>query len=308
MLKRTGALLLVILGAGLYVYREPTPAAGESQSQPSPASAAARQAIEQLAHRANLRLASTGPSAADRFCFCCYLQPPTDSGRQAVNVLVERDNAALAVLVVGKDGLTYAYVTDGLLLMLDPQNPGCLVSHHGGRLQFSFGGANGRANGELQYTARGTGSSVVADPAAILGSMLQRVSRAELEPDKATIHATTKKGAHVTITLATGERETGYPIDSLFIEAPTGMALAFTRVRLNPSSGWRITSSVLDARKLAIPIRSLTDEEVGQFSPLPAADFGWTPAERAAAAKLRELFHAEPATQPEKQVRPAVGQ
>ena len=266
------------------------PPVTQPATQPAPD---ALKALADLAAKPRLLLTNDGSSAHEKFSFALAIHPPPGGQGQSTTVLVVRDGDRMGV-VVGARGLPCYYMTDGLLIAVDPRNPGKLMMHEGGSVRLLFGGKEAGAKSGLGYIARGRQNSIVLDPAAMLTSIALTVNQTDYRPDLQRLGLKTESGHRVKIKLPRDDKVGAYPIESLLFQAhePDGLTFAFANVTpnvvLKKSIAYRTAE---DCRKLKIPIRMLTDADLEKdYFALARKDFGENDEEQETAEKLRGLF------------------
>lgn len=262
----------------------------QSTTQPAPD---ALKALADLAAKPKLLLTHDATSAHEKFSFALAINPPAGGQCQSTTVLVVRDGARIGV-VVGAKGLPCYYMTGGLMIGVDPKNPGKLMMHEGGSIQLLFGGKDAGSHSHLSYSVRPGENSIILDPATMLTSISPKVVRADYRPELQRLGIKTDTGDNLKIRLARPDKPDAYPIESLMLQSPgpNGLTFAFGNVTPNVALKQSIASRTADdVRKLGIPIRTLTDEDLAkEFVALARADFAENEAEQEAAEKLRGLF------------------
>ena len=259
-------------------------------TQPAPEALAA---LADLAAHPKLLLTNDSTSAHQKFSYALAINPPAGGLGQSTTVLVVRDGDRIGV-VVGAKGLPCYYMTEGLMIGVDPKNPGQLMMHEGGSVQLLFGGKDAGVHSGLSYSARPRQNSVVLDPAALLTSIVTKANRTDFRPDLHRLGIHTSTGDQLKIKMAALGNESAYPIESLMMQAPAplGMSFAFGNVTPNVVLKKSIAGrTAADVRKLGIPIRQLSDEDLPkEFFALARKDFAENEEEQETAEKLRALF------------------
>ncbi len=267
-----------------------SPGTTQPTTQPAPE---ALKALADLAAHPKLLLTNDSTSAHPKFSYALAINPPAGGLGQPTTVLVVRDGDRMGV-VVGAKGLPCYYMTEGLMIGVDPKNPGQLMMHEGGSVQLLFGGKDAGVHSGLSYTARHGQNSIVLDPAALLTSIVTKANRTDFRPDLHRLGIHTSTGDQLKIKMAALENESAYPIESLMMQAPAplGMSFAFGNVTPNVVLKKSIAGrTATDARKLGIPIRQLSDEDLPkEYFALARKDFAENEEEQETAEKLRALF------------------
>ena len=267
-----------------------SPDTTQPTTQPAPE---ALKALADLAAHPKLLLTNDSTSAHPKFSYALAINPPAGGLGQPTTVLVVRDGDRIGV-VVGAKGLPCYYMTEGLMIGVDPKNPGQLMMHEGGSVQLLFGGKDAGVHSGLSYSARPRQNSVVLDPAALLTSIVTKANRTDFRPDLHRLGIYTSTGDQLKIKMAALGNESAYPIESLMMQAPAplGMSFAFGNVTPNVVLKKSIAGrTAADVRKLGIPIRQLSDEDLPkEFFALARKDFAENEEEQETAEKLRALF------------------
>ena len=267
---------------------------------------AVQRVVDDLLASKVLRLSTDAGSPVDGFHFRFALRPPADVARPPTEVLVGRRKEKLGIVASSiATQLPFAYIRDGLMVRLDPERPGGLIAHEGGRASFTFGMGPDGPVGDFGYTAEAGGKSgIVADPGAVLAGLTGRLAAAKYDEPSRTLQARTVRGAGVRLTLA-GEAPAAhpaaqpapavddaarYPIDMMAMVAPNGMGVILTAVQLAPPPEAFVGATLDDVRKLGLPVRLLDDKEVGRVSLFPTADLGKNEPDREASRKLASLL------------------
>ena len=270
---------------------------------PAPATqpaAEVRRAVETVTKHKNLRLSNDPQSMAEKFTFRCHIRLPAAAGRQPADVQVVRDGGQIGMLVVGKDGLPFCYLTDGLLVAIDQAKPGGLVMHQGGGVTFKLHGEAGLTHVDFGYSADRPGSTIGLDPAAALSGILEKVAHGRFDPARQVAEIRTVRGHRVVLKLA--EQKATYPLLALLIQSADGLGFAVGQVVPGAVPKAQLAGrSADDVKKLGLPVRELTRAEINPRLILPPKTFGEAEGERAAAKAFTGLFApTPPVTQPGK--------
>lgn len=249
---------------------------------------AATAAIKALIDTKRLRLATDAPTAADTFWFKFHLSLPDPAKAQPFDVVVASDKEKIGMLVVAADGLPFAYLTDGLLVRMDPANPGGLIVHTGGSASFTFGLGEGGPSGIFNYGSVAGRSHINANPAAILQGLLEKMIHANFDPAKHLVTAVTQRGARIGIEVA--EKSEAYPLKTLVIGTGGTSRAGFGVVRLGVAPPFLIARDLKAFQSLQLPIRVVEDKDLSGLPAVPPSDFAKDPKERAAAEAMKSLF------------------
>jgi hypothetical protein len=295
---RASLLAIPFLVLSLAGAREAEERAADALPPATQPSAEVRRAVEAVTKHENLRLSNDRRSMAEKFNFRCHFRPPAGARTQPADVVVVRDGAQIGLLVVGKDGLPYCYVTDGLLAAVDAEQPGGLVMHQGGSVSFKVHGEAGASNVEFRYASALRDSTIVMDPAAALSEILEKVVVGRFNAERREAEIRTVRGARVVLKLA--ERKAAYPVELLLIQSGEGVGMAVGEVAVGAVPKARLAGrSAADVKNLGVPVRELTDADLKGFKILPPKAFGEREEERAAAKAFRGLFPTtHPAAEP----------
>ena len=283
--------LISVLLLPLSVHGEESPTTAPATQPSTKPSADSLKAMTDLATHTKLLLSNDAKSAHDKFSCAIVINPAPNGPAQSTTILLVRDGDHVGI-VVGARGLPAYYMTDGLLVGVDPKNPGQLMMHEGGSVRLHFAGKD--EGGNLSYSSHAKENHVVVDPSALIQSMAAKLSETDYRPELGRLGLIAEGGDRLRIRLPRADKPDSYPIESLLFEAsgPSGLTFAFGNVTPNVALKKSIARCTADdVRKLGIPIRKLSDDEIDkEYFALARAEFAENEEEQETAEKLRDLF------------------
>lgn len=249
--------------------------------------------LKQLAD-GNLRLTSTDQSHSPDFHFTARLGLLTRDGQlRELDALVVRHAAKdrVAILVRSREGWPFAFITNGLYVAADREDPRRLVLHEGGHPRFVLENDAAQRSLRFQVTYSPTPpAQVTLDLSSIVHSMLPAAQGGSFDMGQRTIGIEANTGGLKAVLPMAGAAS-NFPLQEFALRSARGMTLGIGEVGTDHRSVLNLLAADAAAvKKLGLPIRPLADADVAKLSPFPPPGYGRSTAERETATKLMELF------------------
>jgi hypothetical protein len=182
LLAAIASMMLAAIGSSFGADAPPATQFGATQpAAPVKPPPEVQKAVDDLIASKALRLSSDAGSSPDSFCFRFALRKPADAKLTEAELFVGCSKGKLAILV-STNQLPIAYLTDGWMVMIDPDDHGRLIVHEGGGASFNLGFTPEGLNGDFHYNSKEKGKSrILVDPAPILQSLMGRLALAEYD-------------------------------------------------------------------------------------------------------------------------------
>lgn len=282
----------VVHGSGSTIARPPQ----EASSAERPGVFDPKALLRDLAANPLLRLTTGGDSASARFHFlsrAVTLAP--DGAERMANVMVIRDETRVAMLCTSAKGLLYCYATRGFFVALDPARAGGLIVFQGGSPSFTLSVVpeTNQLVYQFSYFGRQPDPSISLDLPALLRGLQEKLRSATFDQEQRTIEARTDN-AVILITLAgLPPPEHLFPVTDYLMESHrTHNAMMIVGIATDSAPPFDMDAiTEASVRKLGLPVRNLTADDVRTIDLMVPVDFGKNPAERRAAERLRELVN-----------------
>ncbi len=273
-----------IICAGAYAK-----AVNGSQSR-IPAEQPAREIIQKLL-RAPTRLQLIG-SVKSRRTFFLRIRFQKDSKHAIYSLLVASKSGKIAIVVSGASGMVYAYYSDGLLVDVDTQRPGCLDVLRGVSPSFFFGGREGSRNHQATVAfellpllaPKGVAALDLTVP---LRSVLARTQTSSFQPTNETA---VFQGTTVAVTIHLAPEKSPFAIRSMSMStAHGGIILSDISPNAEPLQDvFHLTLAKLKASGVPLRVRSYHTGEPVLWAPPP--NFGSKQGEIQASVALERLM------------------
>ncbi len=288
-IKSVLAFFLSLVAATVLLADLPASRPGEPEEKSQQAIAV----IQRLSTSKHLQLSTEGEQPLRKFHFVFRLSSEPKGGEpQYTNYVVVKEGDRLGILAVSGDGLPYAYLTEGLMVIADRTTPGGLVIDRRGAPIFVLRAS--AQDGTLQFQVAHAGRAVKGRVDVELASLLRGVEpnlrKASLDRAIGNLIATTDRTA-LMLSLPAFARPADFDVRSFAIRTNTGQTLAFldpaigTEPPFDPTKG---TAEVVE--KLGVPIRTMQEAERGKLPMIVPLDFGKDPKERETASRLMTVF------------------
>jgi hypothetical protein len=277
----------------------PAPSTAPSAADPLDAPSDPATLLRRLASAPSLRLTTDRNSAATRFRFLSRVVTQTAGVERMANVMVVRDDARVAMLCMSAGGLPYCYATRGFFVCLDPARAGGVVVFHGGAPGFTLSVTPGtdRLVDQFYYLSRKADPAIDVDLGSLLRGVQEKLRSVEFDADGRSLRARTEN-AVVLVSPARSDPPQAhrFPVTDFSMESlRTRNTVMLVGIATDSPPPFDL-DAVTDAsvRKLGLPVRNLTADDVRTIDLAVPVDFGKNPAEARAALRLRELIDPTP--------------
>lgn len=234
-------------------------------------------------------LSSLQTSVSDRFSFLFeILKIREGKASKIFDVYVCRDKDRSAALVRYPDGLPYAYITEGLLIVCDPEEERLRISEQG-YLRFRFERKQGFSF-VLEYTPRKDDAGVFVDPDALVDPG-QKTRLAEYDPIMRRLHVSTDN-TKIQVQLVPQNDRATYQIQKLMIIRKDVVgSLRSIVIDARPAIDL-LNIRRRDVNRLELPILVMNERD--PIQPTPVGINLVEDKQRAIAKKLSGLFPIQP--------------
>jgi hypothetical protein len=207
--------------------------------------------------------------------------------------IVHRDGDRIAILLLSLAGFPYAFMTNGLLVVMDEEVPGRLLFHEGGNPSFvvKAGEASDRTICDISYGNRIEKPHLLLDLQSILAATQNQAISSKVLSAQG-LEVKTKRGA-ASIETATGDSPYRFPIASIALTGSDGDSLAIGPI----GTAHRPAANVLgvsleDVRSLNVPLKQIGNDEAPKFSMSVPEGFGHTSAEDGTGKQFLSVFYS----------------
>lgn len=261
--------------------------------------AEAMRLVKQLAENKDLRLATEGVSAADRFALSVTIDV---AGYSPMHLRVERNQQDVALLTRSADGLVYFYATNGLYVAIDAKQPNQFLIVPDVQPRFICR-SDPRTAG-MQFiidVAREDAASVIFDPADLMSSLMASIRNASYQPDDRMLTILTRQ-AKVEAKLH-DPAEAPFPLAEFTVSIEGRMAIRFHDIAIGAAIGESIlgrTAKHFTDLPVKGETRPLTPQLAAAQPPVPARGFWDNQAAQETGKVLASVFGQgpQPATRP----------
>lgn len=248
-------------------------------------------ALRALLDGGPLLLSNDGRSATDRFHFAFLLRTSGPDGKElgmVANVVRDRDRSA--VVVTSLDGTCYAYMTDGLFVSVDPDEPGGLAFMDHGSPDFVFASAADGQGVDMELSqGPATGKTrILLDIGSILKAAVPQIadSRYDAEQRIVTYHTARAEGQ---VQMADARHAATFGVKEMVVKATAGPVLAASLADSLKADQdfFGVTRQSVEGLGLHVRRLAAGSDPVTVF---PPPQLGTDEKMRAAAAKLASLL------------------
>lgn len=288
-IKSVLAFSLSILAATVLLADLPASRPGQLEEKSQQAIAV----IRRLSASNHLRLSTEGEQPLRKFHFVFRLSAEPKGGEpQYMNYVVVKEGDRLGILAVSGDGLPYAYLTEGFMVIADRATPGGLLIDRRGAPVFVLRASaqDGTLQFQVAHAGRAISGRVDVELASLLRGLDPNLRQATFDRTTGNLIATTDRSA-LMLSLPAFARPADFAVRSFVIRTNTGQTLAFldpaigTEPPFDPAKG---TAEMVE--KLGVPIRTMQEGERGKLPMIVPTDFGKDPKERETASRLMTVF------------------
>jgi hypothetical protein len=262
-------------------------------SQPEEKSQQAIAVIRRLSTSNHLRLSTEGEQPLRKFHFVFRLSSEPKGGEpQYTNYVVVKEGDRLGILAVSGDGLPYAYLTEGFMVIADRTTPGGLLIDREGAPIFVLRASaqDGTLQFQMAHAGRAVKGRVDVELASLLRGTEPNLRKAALDRTTGNLIATTDRTA-LMLSLPAFARPADFDVRSFVIRTQTGQTLAFLDPAIGTEPPFDPVQGTADAvEKLGVPIRTMQEKERGKLPMTVPPDFGKDPKERETASRLMTVF------------------
>jgi hypothetical protein len=258
---------------------------------PDDESKAAIKAIQRLLDTHHLQLSTADQLFTNFHCLVRAAYTSADGKKHGSNYFIERDGDRVGILCCSDEGLPFSFITNDLVVGIDKENPGHLLSHEGINPVFRIAPSRQKSGAlcDIAFDTRAQSPTLEIDLADLLNEAIKKLRSGKIGGDGSTVQIQTEHGALIEIEPA--KERGGFAIRSLLISGASGDSLAIGSIGAGPHSSVHLSNITKDSfSHLTNPPTNASAEECLRLDTSVRDDFVSDAKEHSAAKEFLDVF------------------